>query len=98
MYSLYLFPLIFLIYFFKPIKTCQTLAQLKKEINQYMIYYNKYRYQWDLKKMTPVQYRNHLISMVSIFKYYLSKHPLRLIRHLKLNNIPNMRRIFGVRQ
>ena len=44
------------------IKTCETLDQLKKEIKQYMIYYNKYRYQWDLKKMTPVQYRNHLLN------------------------------------
>ena len=44
------------------IKTCETLDQLKKEIKQYMIYYNKYRYQWDLKKMTPVQYRNHLLD------------------------------------
>ncbi|WP_212961636.1 IS3 family transposase, partial [Cohnella xylanilytica] len=24
-------------------------------------YYNNYRYQWGLKKMTPVQYRNHLL-------------------------------------
>ncbi|KAB7667641.1 IS3 family transposase, partial [Bacillus sp. B1-b2] len=24
-------------------------------------YYNNYRYQWNLKKMTPVQYRNHLL-------------------------------------
>ncbi|WP_411678678.1 IS3 family transposase, partial [Clostridium thailandense] len=24
------------------------------------IYYNKFRYQWNLKKMTPVEYRNHL--------------------------------------
>ncbi|WP_413228486.1 IS3 family transposase, partial [Clostridium estertheticum] len=23
-----------------------------------------YRYQWDLKKMTPVQYRNHLSNLV----------------------------------
>ena len=44
------------------IKTCENLDQLKKEINQYMIYYNKYRYQWGLKKMTPVQYRNHLLK------------------------------------
>jgi putative transposase len=28
-----------------------------------MIYYNNYRYQWDLKKMTPVQYRNHLLNI-----------------------------------
>ena len=44
------------------IKTCDTLEQLKNEIKQYMIYYNYYRYQWDLKKMTPVQYRNHLLK------------------------------------
>ncbi|MBS5026267.1 MAG: IS3 family transposase, partial [Peptostreptococcaceae bacterium] len=25
-------------------------------------YYNNYRYQWNLSKMTPVQYRNHLVS------------------------------------
>jgi transposase InsO family protein len=45
------------------IKTCETLEQLKEEIKQYMIYYNKYRYQWNLKKMTPVQYRNHLLNV-----------------------------------
>lgn len=45
------------------IKTCATLEQLKNEIKQYMIYYNNYRYQWNLKKMTPVQYRNHLLRI-----------------------------------
>lgn len=45
------------------IKACATLEELKKEIKQYMIYYNNYRYQWDLKRMTPVQYRNHLLSV-----------------------------------
>ncbi|MGH4052176.1 MAG: IS3 family transposase, partial [Clostridium sp.] len=25
-------------------------------------YYNNYRYQWNLKKMTPVKYRNHLLA------------------------------------
>ncbi|MFB5285348.1 IS3 family transposase, partial [Peribacillus sp. Hz7] len=24
--------------------------------------YNHYRYQWNLKKMTPVQYRDHLLK------------------------------------
>ena len=33
-----------------------------KEIDDYMDYYNNYRYQWNLSKMTPVQYRNHLVS------------------------------------
>ena len=37
------------------IKPCKTLEELKKEIKQYMIYYNNYRYQWNLEKMTPVQ-------------------------------------------
>lgn len=44
------------------IKACTTLDELKREIKQYMTYYNHYRYQWNLKKMTPVQYRNHLLK------------------------------------
>lgn len=44
------------------IKPCTTLEELKREIKQYMIYYNHYRYQWNLKKMTPVQYRDHLLN------------------------------------
>ena len=43
------------------IKSCETFEELKEEINQYMDYYNNFRYQWGLKKMTPVEYRNHLI-------------------------------------
>ncbi|MHA0858493.1 IS3 family transposase [Paenibacillus sp. CMAA1364] len=45
------------------IKPCETLDQLKKEIKSYMIYYNHFRYQWNLKRMTPVQYRNHLLQI-----------------------------------
>ena len=45
------------------IKKCDTLDHLKDEIKRYMIYYNNYRYQWDLEKMTPVQYRNHLLNI-----------------------------------
>lgn len=44
------------------IKSCQSLDELRQEIDEYMIYYNNYRYQWGLKKMTPVQYRNHLLN------------------------------------
>jgi transposase InsO family protein len=44
------------------IRACDTLEELRKEIQAYMTYYNKYRYQWDLKKMTPVQYRDHLLK------------------------------------
>ena len=32
------------------------------EIKNYIEYYNNYRYQWNLKKMTPVKYRNHLLE------------------------------------
>lgn len=44
------------------IKECLTLEDVTKEVKGYMIYYNHYRYQWNLNKMTPVQYRNHLIK------------------------------------
>ena len=42
-------------------QSCKTLKELKAKINHYMVYYNNYRYQWNLKKMTPIQYRNHLL-------------------------------------
>ncbi|MBO1515707.1 IS3 family transposase, partial [Metabacillus bambusae] len=42
-------------------QSCKTLNELKAKINHYMVYYNNYRYQWNLKKMTPNQYRNHLL-------------------------------------
>jgi transposase InsO family protein len=45
------------------IKPCETLEELEFEIDQYMMYYNNYRYQWALKKMTPVEYRNHLLNI-----------------------------------
>jgi transposase InsO family protein len=45
------------------IKACTSLEELKREIKRYMTYYNHYRYQWNLKKMTPVQYRDHLLKV-----------------------------------
>jgi len=44
------------------IKCCNTFEELKTEIDDYMNYYNNYRFQWEIKKMTPVQYRNHLLK------------------------------------
>ena len=44
---------------FKKIKTFE---ELEIEIKKYIDYYNNYRYQWNLKKMSPVQYRNHLLQ------------------------------------
>ena len=43
------------------LKSCTTLEDVKKMIDRYITYYNNYRYQWNLKKMAPVQYRNHLL-------------------------------------
>ncbi|MBT2737383.1 IS3 family transposase, partial [Bacillus sp. ISL-7] len=45
------------------IKPCNSLEELKREIRSYMTYYNNFRYQWNLKKMTPVEYRNHLLNV-----------------------------------
>lgn len=42
-------------------RSARTLKELKRKINHYTVYYNNYRYQWNLKKMTPIQYRNHLL-------------------------------------
>ncbi len=42
-------------------KDCKTFEELKETVSQYIHYYNNERPQWNLKKMTPVQYRNHLL-------------------------------------
>ena len=41
---------------------CKTFKELSLRIGEYMKYYNNERQQWNLKKMTPVEYRNHLLS------------------------------------
>lgn len=42
-------------------KSCKTLTEIINLIDDYIDYYNNHRYQWNLKKMTPNQYRNHLL-------------------------------------
>lgn len=44
-------------------KTCKTFAELHAMIETYMEYYNGERRQWDKQKMTPIQYRDHLLSL-----------------------------------
>ncbi len=41
--------------------TCKTFDELGSTISEYMRYYNYERKQWERKKMTPVEYRNHLL-------------------------------------
>lgn len=42
------------------IKKCETFEEVKQEIKSYMIYYNHYRGQWNLKKLPPAKYRQQL--------------------------------------
>jgi putative transposase len=42
-------------------KDCQTIDELRTQVDNYMEFYNSYRYQWTLKKMTPDEYRSHLL-------------------------------------
>jgi len=42
---------------------CNSFQELEKYIENYIFYYNNDRPQWNKKKMTPVNYRNHLISL-----------------------------------
>ena len=44
------------------IKECLDYEELQIEIDDYMDYYNNYRYQWDLGKRTPVEYRIYLLE------------------------------------
>ncbi|MDE5977140.1 MAG: integrase core domain-containing protein [Turicibacter sp.] len=45
-------------------KECQNLKELKRKIKRYIMYHNTARYQRNLKKMTPVGFRNHLLNVV----------------------------------
>ncbi|WP_199624859.1 IS3 family transposase [Paenibacillus alkalitolerans] len=41
---------------------CDTIEELRICVDEYVQYYNTERYQWSLKKMTPEEYRNHLLA------------------------------------
>lgn len=43
-------------------KKTKTFSELNGMLDTYMNYYNNKRYQWDIQKMTPVQYRDHLLA------------------------------------
>jgi transposase InsO family protein len=44
-------------------KQAKTFLELKTLISNYMTHYNTKRYQWNLQKMTPVSYRDHLLAL-----------------------------------
>lgn len=43
-------------------KNCTSLEELRECVNEYITFYNSDRYQWTLKKMTPDEFRSHLIA------------------------------------
>lgn len=43
-------------------KSCKTFEELRLKIEEYMRYYNQERKQWSRNRMTPVEYRNHLLA------------------------------------
>ena len=47
-------------------KSCKSFEELRSKIEEYMQYYNNERKQWERKKMTPVEYRNHLLAQVGV--------------------------------
>ncbi len=42
---------------------CKTIEELRQVIENYIRYYNHERAQWGKKKMTPVEYRDHLLQL-----------------------------------
>jgi hypothetical protein len=41
---------------------CASYEEIQEKVDRYMDYYNHSRYQWNLKKLTPVMYRNQLLA------------------------------------
>ena len=44
-------------------ESCKSFEALRFAIDEYMRYYNYERKQWTRKKMTPVEFRNHLLGL-----------------------------------
>jgi hypothetical protein len=47
------------------ISSCETMQEVQETIEKYIFSYNNERPQWTRKKMTPVEYRNHLLQSQS---------------------------------
>jgi putative transposase len=42
---------------------CETIGEVEKYLKNYIFYFNNHRPQWSRKKMTPIEYRNHLLLL-----------------------------------
>jgi putative transposase len=47
-------------------RSCVTFEELRSAISEYMQYYNHERKQWARNKMSPVEYRQHLLTKSSV--------------------------------
>ncbi|WP_427037254.1 integrase core domain-containing protein, partial [Cytobacillus pseudoceanisediminis] len=43
-------------------KSLDNLGDVRKEVDRVIEEYNQHRYQWGFNKMTPEQYRGHLLA------------------------------------
>ena len=57
------------------IATCTTFESVKSAIDDWMDYYNKDRYQWDLEKLSPNEYYQYLLTGVYPLSCGKSKNP-----------------------
>ena len=46
-------------------KGCKTFEELYQLVENYIRYYNYERAQWNKNKMTPVEYRDHLLALTT---------------------------------
>lgn len=46
-------------------KNCKTFDELRSLVENYINYYSTERAQWSKNKMTPVEYRDHLLALVA---------------------------------
>lgn len=55
-------------------QSCTTLEKLRSKVNEYMRYYNHERKQWTRNKMSPIQYREHLLTKSNVGVGFESVH------------------------
>ena len=54
---------------------CDTYEQVKAVVDDWMDYYNKDRYQWDLEKLSPQEYYQYRLTGAYPLKAGISKNP-----------------------
>ena len=47
-------------------KSCTSIEELRSKVADYMRYYNYERKQWTRNKMSPIEYRDHLLTKSSV--------------------------------